>query len=44
MKPIDFNRDRLFEICEKHKVKALFLFGSILTNNFKESSDIDILV
>ncbi len=44
MKLIDSNRDKLFELCEKHKVKELYFFGSVLTDKFKESSDIDILI
>jgi predicted nucleotidyltransferase len=44
VKLIDNNREKLFELCEKHKVKELYLFGSILTNRFLDSSDIDILV
>jgi predicted nucleotidyltransferase len=39
--------DNLYQIkalCEKHKVSRLFVFGSILTDNFKKSSDIDLLV
>jgi uncharacterized protein len=44
MKVIDLNRDKLFELCEKHKVKELYLFGSILTNKFNDASDIDMLV
>jgi len=41
---IDTNRDKLNNLCEKHNVKELYLFGSILTNRFMDSSDIDILV
>jgi len=44
MKLIDSNRTRLFELCEKHKVKELYFFGSVLTDKFKDSSDIDILI
>ena len=44
MKLIDSNKDKLFELCEKHKVKELYFFGSVLTDNFKDSSDIDILI
>jgi predicted nucleotidyltransferase len=44
MKLIDSNRDKLFELCEAHKVKELYVFGSILTDKFKDSSDIDILI
>ena len=41
---IDSNRDKLFELCEKYKVKYLYFFGSVLTDQFKDSSDIDILI
>jgi uncharacterized protein len=44
MKLIDSNRDKLFELCEAHKVQELYVFGSLLTDKFKDSSDIDILI
>jgi predicted nucleotidyltransferase len=44
MNLIDENKDKIFELCEKHKVKELYLFGSILTDKFQDSSDIDVLV
>jgi predicted nucleotidyltransferase len=44
MKLIDTNRDRLFELCDSHKVKELYLFGSVLTERFQDSSDIDMLI
>lgn len=44
MKLIDANRDKLIELCERHKVKELYFFGSVLTDKFEESSDIDILI
>ena len=44
MKLIDDNREKLFELCDRHKVKELYLFGSILTERFIDSSDIDVLV
>src|SRR4030042_4583305 len=31
-------------LCEKHKVKEFYVFGSVLTDKFNDSSDIDILV
>ena len=31
-------------LCEEHKVKSLYAFGSVLTNNFNEQSDIDLVV
>jgi len=44
MEIIEQNTDRLIELCVNHKVGQLFLFGSALTNQFNESSDIDLLV
>ncbi len=32
------------EICRKHKVVKLFVFGSVCTNKFTKNSDIDFLV
>lgn len=31
-------------LCEKHKVRKLFAFGSVLTSRFTEKSDIDLVV
>ena len=44
MRIIDENRDKIRALCNKHKVTRLFVLGSILTDNFKKSSDIDLLV
>jgi len=44
MKLIETNKEKLIELCDKHQVKELYLFGSILTDRFLDSSDIDILV
>lgn len=44
MKLIDDNREKLIQLCDRHKVKELYLFGSILTEDFLDSSDIDVLV
>ncbi len=44
MRIIEKNIDKIRALCNKHKVARLFVFGSILTDNFKESSDIDLLV
>jgi predicted nucleotidyltransferase len=41
---IDANREKLYNLCEKHNVDELYLFGSILTDRFIDSSDVDILV
>ena len=37
----------IFEIrnlCQKNKVKHLYVFGSVLTNSFTDKSDIDLIV
>ncbi|MDD4969639.1 MAG: nucleotidyltransferase domain-containing protein [Paludibacter sp.] len=41
---IDRNIETIRTLCKKHKVAKLFIFGSILTNRFKENSDIDFIV
>jgi predicted nucleotidyltransferase len=41
---IDKNRDKIKALCNKHKVSRLFVFGSILTDRFKKSSDVDFIV
>ena len=32
------------ELCRLHKVKTLFVFGSVITDSFRPDSDIDFLV
>jgi len=44
MNLVDQNIDILRELCRKHKVKKLFVIGSVLTKNFKNNSDIDFVV
>ena len=31
-------------LCKKHKVKSAYIFGSVLTEKFNASSDVDLLV
>lgn len=38
------NLHAIREICKIHKVKSLSAFGSISSDNFKDESDIDLLV
>ena len=44
MNLIDNYRNQIIELCDSHKVKELYLFGSVLTDQFNDSSDIDMLV
>ena len=44
MKLIELNLQRILDLCRKHKVKTLSVFGSILTDRFNDQSDVDLLV
>lgn len=44
MKLIELNLQRILALCRTHKVKSLAAFGSILTDRFNDSSDVDLLV
>ena len=36
--------DTIRSLCERYRVKTLYVFGSVLTPNFNTHSDIDLLV
>jgi predicted nucleotidyltransferase len=36
--------DQINKLCENHKVRQLFAFGSVIDDRFTESSDIDLMV
>ena len=44
MNIIEKNRIKLIDLCKRHKVRELYIFGSVLTDKFNDSSDIDLLV
>ena len=44
MKLIRRNIKQIIALCEQYKVKELCAFGSILTDNFNEESDVDFTV
>jgi predicted nucleotidyltransferase len=44
MNIIDQNIETIRDLCMKHKVSRLFVFGSVLTNKLKKNSDIDLIV
>jgi predicted nucleotidyltransferase len=44
MNLIEEKTDAINSLCEKHKVKRLYAFGSILSSSFNEESDVDFLV
>ena len=41
---IQIDRDRIADFCRKHHIRRLALFGSVLTDEFRPESDIDVLV
>ena len=41
---IEVDQKELFEFCERNSIRRLSLFGSVLTEQFSESSDVDVLV
>jgi predicted nucleotidyltransferase len=44
MDVVSSNLDKVRDLCARHKVSKLFVFGSVLTNNFNSTSDIDFVV
>lgn len=40
--PVD--QDRIADFCRKHHVRRLALFGSVLRDDFRPDSDVDVLV
>ena len=44
MRLIRRNIGQIVALCEKHKVRQLFVFGSILTDKFNKNSDVDFTV
>jgi predicted nucleotidyltransferase len=42
--PIDIPMDEIKKLCAKYQVKELALFGSVLRPDFRDDSDIDVLV
>lgn len=41
---VSFERVKLAELCRKHHILKLALFGSILRDDFGPTSDVDVLV
>jgi len=44
MKLIEEHIDNLKQLCYAHNVDRMYLFGSAVTSNFNDASDIDFLV
>ncbi|MBM4294431.1 MAG: nucleotidyltransferase family protein [Deltaproteobacteria bacterium] len=41
---IFFPKERIAEFCRRHHIKKLAIFGSVLGSDFRDDSDIDVLV
>ena len=41
---ITFNKEDIAAFCEKHHIIKFAFFGSVLTERFREDSDVDVLV
>jgi len=41
---LDQHKESIADLCRKHKVQRLSVFGSVLSEHFSEQSDIDFLV
>ncbi|MHB0936024.1 MAG: nucleotidyltransferase family protein [Armatimonadota bacterium] len=41
---IDVNHERIAEFCRKHHISKLAFFGSVLRDDFRPDSDVDVLV
>lgn len=44
MNLVELNIEKIKNLCVKHKVNKLFVFGSILKDTFTNESDIDLVV
>jgi len=41
---IETHKNQIQKLCENHKVKTLYSFGSVNTTKFTKESDVDLLV
>ena len=42
--PIQISQDNITDFCHRHHIYKLSLFGSVLRDDFRSDSDIDVLV
>ena len=42
--PVKESKEKISEFCKKWKVKEFALFGSVLRDDFKPDSDVDVMV
>ncbi|MEL7069176.1 MAG: nucleotidyltransferase family protein [Cyanobacteria bacterium J06581_3] len=41
---IEIDKDAIIALCQKHHIRTLSLFGSVIRDDFHDESDVDILV
>ena len=41
---ISINRDKIADFCRRYRIRKLALFGSVLRDDFRPDSDVDVLV
>ena len=41
---IAIDRSKIAEFCQRHRIRKLSLFGSVLRDDFRPDSDVDVLV
>lgn len=44
MNRLSAHTNEISKLCETHKVKSLYAFGSVLSDKFDDDSDIDLIV
>lgn len=44
MTRIPLNQEKIAEFCQKHYIRKLAFFGSVLRDDFRSDSDVDVLV
>ncbi|WP_414541288.1 nucleotidyltransferase family protein [Nostoc sp. CCY0012] len=42
--PINLSQEEIKEFCQRHSIRKLSLFGSVLRDDFTRESDVDVLV
>jgi uncharacterized protein len=44
MVQLQIPQDKLADFCQRHRIRKLALFGSVLREDFRQDSDVDVLV
>ena len=42
--PLEVSEDRVADFCRRHHIRKLSLFGSVLRDDFRPDSDVDVLI